>query len=101
MFFRFGSALLLVVLISLAGTSLEKEILELRRDAIRQHYRMDVLRDSYASLRLQTHQLGSPTRMIHSLESGELELRGPEIATQPDRRRIPLLRWRPSPTTSP
>jgi hypothetical protein len=94
MFFRFGSALVLVVLISLVGIGLEKRNLELRRAVSQQHYRMDALRDAQAQLRLQTQFLGAPVRMIDSLESGRLELTRPEKPDRPDEQRMPLLHWR-------
>ena len=105
MYFRFGSAIVLVVLISAAGIALEKRALEFRRKVSRQHYRMDVLRESYARLRLKTQQLGAPTQVIDALEEGELPLRPPErpsppaaIPAQPPAKTgTPLLRWR-SPT---
>ena len=98
MFFRFGSALVLVVLISLAGNALEKRHLELRRRIIRQHYRMDVLSDAHAKLRLETQRLGAPVRMIETLENGTLDLRQPEDPVATEATRMPLLHWqRPTP----
>ena len=93
MFFRFGSCMVLIVSISLAGVALEKRNLELRRDESRQHYRMDVLRDVHAKMRLQTQQLGAPVRMIDSLENEKLELRQPEKPVETEPRPMPLLRW--------
>ena len=58
MFFRFGSALFLVVLISLAGTALEKRNLELRRFVSRQQYRLEILLEQHASNRVLAQQLG-------------------------------------------
>jgi len=94
MFFRFGSAIVLVVLISLVGIGLEKRNLELRRGVSQQHYRMDALRDAQARLRLETQLLGAPERMIDSLESGRLQLERPEAPLKPNERRLPLLFWR-------
>lgn len=93
MFFRFGSAIVLVVLISLAGVALEKQNLELRREVSRQHFRMDVLLDTHAKMRLRTQQLGAPVRMIERLEEGTLELRRPETPAAAQERRMPLLHW--------
>lgn len=67
MYFRFSSALFLVVVISLLGASLEKRSLELRRDVTRQKYQMDVLRDTFSRKRLQAQQLGAPNRTIRNL----------------------------------
>lgn len=98
MYFRFGSAVVVVVLISLAGTALEKRSLELRREIGRQHYRMEVLRERHARLRLRTQQLGAPVRMLDSLESGRLRLARPERPAETAPRRTPLLKWqRPTP----
>jgi hypothetical protein len=74
MYFRFGSALVLVVLISLAGIALEKRNLELRRSVTRQRFRHDVLHDAHIRLRLETQRLGAPARTIDALESGELRV---------------------------
>ncbi len=93
MYFRFASALVLVVTVSLFGIALEKRNLELRREVSRQHFRMDVLRDVHAQLRLETQQLGAPARLVEALESGTLQLETPQtpIGTAP--RSMPLLRW--------
>lgn len=93
MFFRFGSALVLVVLVSLAGVGLEKETLELRRSVSRQHYRLEVLMEQHARLRLKTQQLGAPVRTIRSLEKGELDIERPHDAPAAGQRRFPLLQW--------
>jgi len=102
MFFRFGSALVLIVLISLAGVAVEKRNLELRRRVIHQHFQTDVLRDVHARLRLETEQLGAPVRMLDSIESGELAVRQPEQTVDTSPRRVPLLEWRRAiPTNQP
>ena len=93
MFFRFGSAIVLVVLISLAGVAIEKQNLALRREVSRQHYRLDVLLEQHARLRLKTQQLGAPARVIEQLEQSTLELRRPPASAQSRSRRMPLLRW--------
>jgi hypothetical protein len=74
MYFRFGSALVLVVLISLAGIALEKRNLDLRRAATRQRFRRDVLHDTHIRMRLETQRLGAPAQTIDALESGELRV---------------------------
>lgn len=68
MYFRFGCALVLAVLISLAGTALEKENLELRRKVSRQHYQEDVLLEDHAAHRVKAQLLGAPARVIDTLE---------------------------------
>jgi hypothetical protein len=67
MFFRFGSALFLVVLISLAGTALEKRNLELRRFVSRQQYRLEILLEQHASNRVLAQQLGAPYRLVDKI----------------------------------
>ena len=101
MFFRFGSTVVIVVLISLAGIAIEKQNLSLRRELSRQRYRTDVLLEEHARLRLQTQQMGAPNRMIDALENGKLEIRQPEKSTQSSPRRIPLLQWRRNAPFSP
>lgn len=93
MFFRFGSAIVLVVLVAVAGVALEKQNLELRRSVSRQQFRLDVLVNQHAQMRLRTQQLGAPVRMIDSLEQGKLQVRPPEKSATGEPRRVPLLRW--------
>ena len=68
MFFRFGSALILVVVTSLLGIYVEKQNLTLRREISRQHYRMDVLQEEYARLRLRSQQLAAIERLFATVE---------------------------------
>jgi hypothetical protein len=68
MFFRFGSALILVVVASLLGIFVEKQNLTLRREISRQHYRMDVLQEEHARLRLQSQQLAAVERLFATVE---------------------------------
>jgi cell division protein FtsB len=73
MVFRFGCALVLVVLVAMAGVALEKRSLELRRSISRQRYRMDVLQERRARLRLTAHELGSPLRTRETLAESPRE----------------------------
>jgi len=68
MFFRFGSALILVVVISLLGIFVEKQNLTLRREISCQHYRMDVLQEEYVRLRLRSQQLAAIERLFATVE---------------------------------
>jgi hypothetical protein len=68
MFFRFGSALILVVVTSLLGIFVEKQNLTLRREISRQHYRMDVLQEEHARLRLRSQQLAAVERLFATIE---------------------------------
>lgn len=97
MFFRFGSAVVLVVLVALAGTALEKQNLALRRQLSRQHYRRDVLLEQHARLRLHAQQLGAPIRLLDALASGKLDLHRPEQPIRQGPKRPPLLYWRTNP----
>jgi hypothetical protein len=74
MYFRFGAALVLAVLVAVAGIGIEKRCLTLRRALSREHYRYEVLRDLYARQRLRTQQLGAPARLFEALESDRREL---------------------------
>jgi hypothetical protein len=69
MYFRFGTALVLAVVVAVAGIAIEKRCLTLRRALTRDHYRYEVLRDLYARQRLQTQQLGAPARLFEALET--------------------------------
>jgi hypothetical protein len=97
MFFRFGSALCLVVLIALYGTSLEKQNLELKRAISQQQYRSDALLDSHVRLRLEAQRLGTPERLLGPLERGELPLKRPEKPRRTDQRQTPLSSWKQAP----
>jgi hypothetical protein len=79
MFFRFGAGLFLVVLISLLGIAIEKRNLDLRRDLSRQHYRMDVLRDEHARLRLKCQQLAAVDRLFQTVEQDGTQLTHPKL----------------------
>jgi hypothetical protein len=68
MFFRFGSALVLVVVTSLLGIFVEKQNLTLRREISRQHYRMDVLQEEHARLRLRSQQLAAVELLFATVE---------------------------------
>ena len=93
MFFRFGAALSLVVLIALSGTTLEKRNLQLKRAISHQQYRMDALLDSHVQLRLEAQRLGTPARLLGPLERGELPIQRPVKPQRTDERRTPLLNW--------
>jgi hypothetical protein len=99
MYFRFGSALVLVFLMSVGGIAIEKQCLALRRAVIRQQYRREVLADEYASLRLETQQLGAPIRLFETLEHNRT---APSPSSSSDdlkskaAGRPAFLAWRPS-----
>jgi len=73
MYFRFAAAVVLAVLVAVAGIALEKRCLALRRDLTREQYRYEVQRDLYARQRLKTQQLGAPARLFEALESDRRE----------------------------
>lgn len=93
MFFRFGSALSLIVLVALAGTALEKQNLQLKRAITHQQYRMDALLDTHVRLRLDAQRLGTPERLLGPLERGEIPLERPSKPHRTDQRRGPLRNW--------
>src|SRR5580698_10839013 len=74
MYFRFGAAVVLAVLVAVSGIAIEKRCLMLRRALAREHYRYEVLRDLYARQRLQTQQLGAPARLLDALENERREV---------------------------
>lgn len=73
MFFRFCAALSLVVVIAAIGITLEKRLLDLKRDQTLQAYRLEQLEEKYARLKLRTQELGAPARLLESLERSEAE----------------------------
>ena len=83
MFVRFAGALSLVVLISLAGTHLDKRSLDLRRGLTRQHFYLDVLEQRQGAARVEAQRLGAPMRLIDSIEHGELEVVPPQEQSNP------------------
>jgi hypothetical protein len=87
MYFRFGAALVLAVLVAVSGIAIEKRCLMLRRALSRERYRYEVVRDLYARQRLLTEQLGAPARLFEALESDRREL----IARQPSDSRDPRM----------
>jgi hypothetical protein len=64
--YRFCAALVLVVLVSLAGTALEKETLALRREVTRQVYRRQVLESRLAGLAMEVQRSGAPVRHVET-----------------------------------
>jgi len=93
MYFRFGSAVLLVLAISLVGIVLEKRNLELRRRLTRQHYQTAVLLEKHAKLRLKTQRLGAPQRVLKALPPGQLDQRPARDLPPASIRSGPLLPW--------
>jgi hypothetical protein len=74
MFFRFGTALVLVVIVSLLGIALEKRILSQKRTISLQHYRFEQLHERRARLRVRSEELGAPARLIDAIDTGAVEL---------------------------
>lgn len=92
MFFRFGSVLVLVVAVALAGISLEKENLNLRREISRQHYRMLALRDIHTQIRLQSAQLGAIPKLLKTVEpDNQPEEQSRQRGEEEEQSHIPLL----------
>lgn len=93
MFFRFGAALLLVVLVALIGAMLETQNLALKRSLSQQQYRMEVLQETQVRLRLESQRLGTPARLFEALQQADAELHRPPKPQRADQRRAPLLNW--------
>ena len=64
MFFRFGGALILLVLIALCGIAIEKRNLSLRRAISHQRFQQEVLLEQHAEQRLRAHQFSAPGRLL-------------------------------------
>ena len=85
--------MILVVLISLIGTALDKEIFALRRRVSQQQYRLETLTERHARLRAQAQRLGTPVRWLNDMEHQHMS---PERIAQPPApraARTPLLNW--------
>lgn len=93
MFFRFGAAVCLVVLIALAGTALEKHCLTLRRSISHQEYQKEVLLERLSELRLEAQRKGTPASLLTPLEEGTFSLERPEKPIRESFPRPPLLNW--------
>ncbi|MBM81631.1 MAG: hypothetical protein CMJ78_13715 [Planctomycetaceae bacterium] len=96
MFFRFGSAVILAVAISLVSIALEKRNMELRREISYQTFQTEVLVELHSKLRSQTQKAAAPMKLIDSLESGELEQRQIKVNEQAAEDSLPLLNWQRS-----
>lgn len=97
MFFRFGAALLLVVIVALSGTALETQNLALKRSLSQQQYRMEVLLETQTRLRLETQRLGAPAKLFDALQQQDATLYRPPQPQRVDQRRAPLLNWSNTP----
>lgn len=93
MFFRFGAALILIVSVALTGTALETQNLAIKRSLSQQQYRMEVLQEGQAKLRLETQRLGAPAKLFDALERGDASLYRPPKPQRADQRKAPLLNW--------
>lgn len=96
MFFRFGSAVVLAVAISLVGIALEKRNMELRREISYQVFQTEVLVDLHSKLRSKTQRAAAPMKLIESLEKGELEQRKVDRQAAVVDDSLPLLNWQRS-----
>lgn len=95
-FFRFGAALALVVAIALIGTALETQNLAYKRSLSQQQYRLEVLVETQASLKLEAQRLGTPAKLFEALQRGDATLHRPAKPQRSDERRTPLLNWNPA-----
>lgn len=95
-FVRFQGAVLLILLVAIGGNSIENAALDRRRAIGRQYYRVDVLQERVARLRLRTEELGAPYRLIRPAPDA------PPIAAEArsvegEQGVGPLLHWRTKP----
>ena len=97
MFVRFQIAVLTVALTALAGSALERSILDHSRALARQHYRLEVLRERVARARLETERLSAPALLARPLKEGRLLVTPATSAA--DAPQPPLLHWRAAPST--
>ena len=102
MFFRFASALILVVLISLVGIGLEKQTLEMKRAVSHQYFQKDLLLEMHAKLRLRIQELTAPSQLAEQPKVAPVVVmpeRSTDTASQNQSHRsapvtrLPLLRW--------
>ena len=93
MFFRFGAAICLVVVVGLTGTAIESRSLDLRRAISHQRYQLDVLIERQAKLRVAAERAGAPAQLIEPLEQGRLQLLPPESPQRKPQRDTPLMNW--------
>jgi len=105
MFYRFGGALVLLVIIALGGIAIEKQNLTLRRAVSHQKFRQEVLMEEHAVHRLKAQQLGAPGRLMNDLDEAEMrrpELRRPDVRVPEVRVPAPPLKFRrPGPRVEP
>ena len=94
MFFRFGAAIVLIVLICLIGIAIEKRNLDLRRELSRQHAQSEELLEAHARLRLKTQQLGATSRLMGEFSEPAQDDSGTEHIRLENASELPLLRWR-------
>ncbi|MEZ6045059.1 MAG: hypothetical protein R3C11_05665 [Planctomycetaceae bacterium] len=97
MFFRFGAAIVLIVLICLIGIAIEKRNLDLRRALSKQHDQSEELLEAHARLRLQTQQLGATTRLMQEFEPAVVKEDATEHILLENTTEVPLMRWRAYP----
>jgi len=79
MSFRFLAAMVLVVAVSLAGTTLEKQTLAMRRRVSQQQYQLDELDQRITKLKLATHQRRTATRMLTQVPRPSSVMAGQEL----------------------
>ena len=86
MLFRFGAAVLLIVVVSLLGIAIEKRTLSLKRTISLQTYRVEQLQERCARLRVKCEKSGAPARLLQDIEAGRLDVTLAERQPQSRRR---------------
>jgi len=98
-FVRFQGAVLVAVLVAIAGSSAENAILDRHRSIGRQYFRLDAIQERVARLRLRTEELGAPSRLVRPAERDRRDATAATSDSIETRGAVPLLRWRAMPET--
>ena len=87
---------------SLAGTTLEKRSLEVRRAVSRQYYRLEILQEQRAGKRVLAQQLGAPNRLLGRLdEAAQQDQAAKPAKPRPSTKRKPGNKSQPRRDASP
>ncbi len=91
MYFRFGSALALILLIFIGGIFLEKKNLKLRKETNAQHEQMEAMQDYHAHLRIRIARMTLLPETQHSTKLKNEEPKKKTELTEEKKSVVPLL----------
>ncbi|VAX37112.1 hypothetical protein MNBD_PLANCTO02-850 [hydrothermal vent metagenome] len=91
MYFRFVSALALILLIFIGGILLEKKNTQLRKEMNAQHEQMEAMQDYYAHLRIRTARMTLLPEAQHSTQLKNEESKMETELTEEKKSVVPLL----------